>query len=77
MAERRVRALRDRVQLIPNMEGLNDKSATELSSPVEQEALAQMALLSGTPTDNSSVSSFLRLVSNTTLTASVQRYEGI
>lgn len=64
------------MQLIPNMEGLNDKSASEPMQPVEQEALAQMALLSGTPTDNQSVSSFLQLVSNTTLTASIQRYEG-
>ena len=75
MAERRVRALRDRVQLIPNMEGLNDKSASEPATPTEMEALAQMALLSGAPANNQAVSSFLKAVSNTTLTASIQQYE--
>lgn len=75
MAERKVRALRDRVQLIPNMEGLNDKAASEPSTGSEQEALAQMALLSGAPANNQAVSGFLRAVSNTTLTASIQQYE--
>lgn len=75
MAQRRVRALRDRVQLIPNMEGLGDKSASDPVTREEEEGLAQMALLSGSPADNNSVSGFLRLVSNTVLTGSIQRYQ--
>lgn len=72
MSQRPVRALRDRVQLVPNMQGLGDKSASEPMSPQESEALAQMAAISGVTLSNAAIRQFLQTVSNSTLTSSIQ-----
>lgn len=57
------RRLRARIQLIPNLRGLNESASTP-STPQEQQALAQMALLSGVPANNTQIRQFIGTLNN-------------
>lgn len=68
MARQRIRP---QARLIPNM-NIGDKAASEPTTRDEQEAYAQMAVLSNVPVNNAQIGQFLRNISNATLTSSVQ-----
>lgn len=69
--------IRPQARLVPNIPGLTDPAAQDSADPQMQTALAEMAALSNVPLTNSLISQFLRNVSNSTLTGSIQSLENL